>query len=98
MSPNTLWRNVFIISMILLGVSALSLILSFRSGTFMETVLLLALVSIFAGCAYVSHMIRRRYDTLADGHSEVTYFKLKKPGLEVKEEEEIVPKGKMPGS
>jgi len=97
LNAGTLWRNVMIVSIVLSLVSALSLSLSLMGGEQVHVILSTVLTVIFVMCAVISYRTSKKYEELQEEDGTVTYFKLKRPGLEMKEEEEITPKGKMPG-
>ncbi|UAL07722.1 MAG: hypothetical protein KRP56_00165 [Candidatus Methanogranum gryphiswaldense] len=94
MRSKTTWRIIAVLTLI---ASVLSSIEAVLSEGYIRVIFALCSVCFLISCA-VMVMTRRKYLEAFDRNSTVNCLKLKRPGVDRKDTEEIIPKGKMPGS
>jgi hypothetical protein len=90
------WLIVAVVSAVSAGVSAALLTISVAEDNIINMVLSAAALVLFIGSLLAALNARSKLARLNQSEVEVKYLKLKKPGIERQEEEEIVPKGKKP--
>jgi predicted lysophospholipase L1 biosynthesis ABC-type transport system permease subunit len=90
------WLIVAVVSAVSAGVSAALLAISVAEDNLINMALSAAAFILFIGCFFVALSARSKLARLNRSEVEVKYLKLKKPGIERREEEDIVPKGKKP--
>lgn len=93
---NKIWSAVMAISIAAALISAVATIFAVRGDDTLHTILLLAAMVLFVACAIFARMLGSKMDKMQEGDDEVKCMRMKKPGIEKADEEEIVPKGKMP--
>ena len=90
------WLIVAVISGIAAGISAAFLAMSASAGIMINMILSAISLILFIACLIVALTARSKLSRLNKMEVEIKYLKLKKPGVERPQTEEIVPKGKMP--
>lgn len=88
------WPAVMIVSVIAAGVSILSAI--FVADNSLNLTLSVAAAVMFALCAVLAFVIGSKMNNAEIEEDEVNCLTLKKPGIEVADDDEIVPKSKTP--
>jgi 4-amino-4-deoxy-L-arabinose transferase-like glycosyltransferase len=96
MSPERTWLIVLVISAVAAAASAAMAVLSSDNGNTIHLILSVAAVVIFIACAVMAWEIRSKLAELNKPKEDIECLRLKKPGIEPRQEEDIVPKGKMP--
>ena len=94
--PERTWLIVTAASAAAAAVSAVSAVLSFAGGAAVRGFISGISVVLFAACSALAWTIRSKVSEKNEIGEEVECLRLKRPGIETRKDEEIVPKGKMP--
>jgi Na+/melibiose symporter-like transporter len=96
LSPERTWLLVAAASVAVVAVSAAMAVLSVTNDNLIGAVASVASIIVFSACAFLAWKIHSRLVEINNTPEEINCLRLKKPGIIREEEEEIVPKGKMP--
>jgi len=94
--PEKLWLFVAAASLIAAIGSVIMAVLSFANDELILMAMSIASAAIFIACFVTALKIRARIKEINAPPTHIECMQLKKPGIERDNEEEIVPKGKMP--
>ncbi|MDR1690809.1 MAG: hypothetical protein LBR42_03050 [Candidatus Methanoplasma sp.] len=93
-SPEKIWPAVAAISAAAAAISAFIAAFSLTEGNILQAALSGIAAAMFVSCLLLALMTGSRLSSLNSVEEEISCFRLKRPGIEKKEE--IIPKGKMP--
>jgi hypothetical protein len=96
MRTDILWEAIMVVSIIAAGVMILFGVASITENEGTRVIVAFAAAAFFIGFAIISYIISEKHKALSEKGEDVTYFRLKRPGVDRKTNKEIVPKGKVP--
>ena len=96
MRTDILWEAIMVVSIIVTGIMILFGVASITEDEGVRVAIAFAAAVCFAGFAIFSYIISEKHKVLLEKGEDVTFFRLKKPGIERRAERDIVPKGKVP--